>query len=223
MNRKEDMSRYSDAEAIPCNATLLVLDYRSRPAPTHWRTWVNCCSLCGNSFPITAAEQRFWYEELRIPLSVEICHCRPCRRKRRAHRRIMGELSDILPRVERGVEQSGDLRVAALAIAEGMIRRLATSKELDITVLNSPKIVEKGARIVAALRRESSRHDDLLPVQIRFHRHRGNSRRVERLEIELAKARMRSVPMARALAKVERWLETPTLVLRDDISEPPRG
>ncbi len=219
------MSRHSNQpDRLPCNQALVVMGHHSYDAPpTEWRTRQAACQTCGAGFHVTADEQRFWYEELRIPFIVSINHCLSCRGRQRTHRRIIAKLSRLLPRIDRGEADIDEEREAVLTIAEGMINRLATHPSLDIPILSGTTVVERAAALITRLRRTSAAHDDLLPVAINIQRRLEHPRRIERLEAELAVARQRSVVMDRAIRTMAAWLKTPTKALRDRILDPPRA
>jgi hypothetical protein len=189
--------------------------------PLEWQTNERNCRACESRFEVTAAEQRFWYEELRIPFVVSIEYCRSCRKKQRAHRRIIARLSDLIPKISKGNSSASDRRDAVFTIAEGFIRRLPTSRKLDIPILSSMPIAEKASGIIGTLRKESHRHDDLLPLQILFQERLGNAKRLSNLQNEMAEIKQQSSSKAIAIRYVERWLSIPTTVMRDRIIDPP--
>ncbi len=215
--------RQIPVESLPCDQSLVVMGNSYDSPPSEWRTRHASCQSCQAGFVITAAEQQFWYEELRIPYIVSINRCPECRKRQRIHRRIIARLSHVLPRIAAGEADIAERREAALTIAEGMIARLATARKLDIPILSTASIAEKGAALITALRRASKAHDDLLPVLIMIHGRLDHHRRVEQLGDELRQARQRSVVMDRAIRSVQAWLASPTKAGRDRIAEPPRA
>jgi hypothetical protein len=216
------MKKRREPDLLSCDQSQVVMGNSSSPKPSEWRTRARSCTSCNVAFTVTASEQRFWYEELHIPYHVAINRCPSCRGKQRALRRVLSRLSELIPAVGRGDANDEQQREAALVIAEGLVRRLPTIRQLDIPVLGSSAIVEKGARLISALRKRSKRHDDLIPVQILFHERLQHERRVERLRAEQRLLESGDARIRRALSAVTAWLKNHTKSLRDRITKPPR-
>jgi K+/H+ antiporter YhaU regulatory subunit KhtT len=107
-----------------------------------------------------------------------------------------------------------------VTIAEGMTARLATARSLDIPILSTSRIAEKGLMLIAALRRVSKDHDDLLPIAIMIQECLQHFGRVKKLAEELQRARQRSGVTDRAIRSVQAWLASPTKAGRDRIMNP---
>lgn len=189
---------------LPVHADRVVMGNSYSPPPAEWVTHHRTCVVCEARFEVTASEQAFWFERLRIPYVVSIDRCVTCRRLVRAHRRIMATLSAVLPRADAGTARDDECREAALAIVEGALRRRAQRFVQEPRFTSRP-ILERGATLIADLRRRAKRHDDLIPLQIRLQSLLGNHVRVERLRRELVQAAAHGAT-ARAQRQVESWL-----------------
>ncbi|MGE0479342.1 MAG: zinc-ribbon domain containing protein [Phycisphaerae bacterium] len=56
------------------------------------------CRDCGRRFIFFAEEQRFWYEELQLPLDVDCVRCASCRRKERGVARALRRYNELVAR-----------------------------------------------------------------------------------------------------------------------------
>ncbi|MFM2091634.1 MAG: putative zinc-ribbon domain [Planctomycetota bacterium] len=168
--------------------------------PVEWRDTTASCIACGQEFQVTAAEQRFWYETLRIPEIVEINRCPACRLLRRRHRHIMARLSVLAPQIDAGSANERDLREAVILVAEGMvcIQRHRTGSHM---ILNGTGIARRAIRWIGQLRRLPGRHEDLLPILALCHERIGDRIRASRVRAEDAAglARWRSRRPAHAI------------------------
>jgi hypothetical protein len=214
--------RIKPADRLPCDQSRIIMGSSWDPLPTEWRTRKESCSKCQAAFTVTADEQQFWYEKLRIPYIVSINHCPDCRKRLRIHKRIIARLSELIPLIKAGKADDVQKREAALTIAEGMMARIATSRTLDIPILGAKTNADRCARIITELRKASSAHDDLLPILIMMHERLNHPSKVERLQLELAQTALRSVPMKRAISYVQTWLSSPTRAARSRIIDAPR-
>ena len=239
------MPRHQEPDVIPCDPSRVNMGGSYARPPDSWRSHDRDCVRCQATFQITAAEQRFWYEELQIFFFVRIERCPACRRWQRTQRRILTGLAALIPVIDAGSADALQRRDCVLTIAEGMTRRmyprkggdrlltdggvlerrevddLETFKE-DMPILHGRSIALRAAELIAALRKDSPRHDDLLPIQILVQQRLGNAKKAERLQGEEGFAQQRSAAMARALIRVRDWMKIPTRSRRQDITHPPR-
>lgn len=215
--------RLKPVDSIPCDQSLVVMGNSYDGPPTEWSTRQETCQSCHVGFTISASEQQFWYEDLRIPYIVSINRCPECRKRQRSHRRIIAQLSRLLPLIDAGTASVPDQRETVLTIAEGMIIKIATVKELNIAVLSTTRIAEKCTSLIAVLRQTSKAHDDLVPILIMIHERSDHPKRVAQLNEELRHIRQRSVAMERAVHCMQTWLAWPIKTRRDRIIKPPRA
>lgn len=90
-----------------------------------YRAWFDqrrLCGYCGQEFVFTAQDQRFWYEERRIPLHVVPVGCPTCRRRVRQQKRANRLLAERLRQLDRD-SVAGLQEVAELEVQVGSVSR----------------------------------------------------------------------------------------------------
>lgn len=92
-----------------------------------YRAWFDqgrVCGYCGQEFVFTAQDQRFWYEERRIPLHVVPVGCPSCRRRvrqqKRANRLLAERLRELAPDSAPGLQEVADLEVQVGSVSRAL-------------------------------------------------------------------------------------------------------
>ncbi len=192
------------------------------PPPSEWRTHVRACESCGRKFSVTAGEQKFWYETLKIPFYVRITDCMDCRSRHRVQRRIAHRLGELMPLVDDPNVDEQVLRQSVLIIGEGTVRRTRMRFGHDSWVLSGTAILLKGCEIINRLRRAKHPHHDLLPLLRHFHLRLENVQRAERIVTEIASMIHDRPALAKAMRAIEDWLKMPGKRQWERVIERPR-
>lgn len=198
-----------DRESIPVNAAAIDMGSSWCQPPTSWKTLRRNCGSCAQGFTVTAAEQQYWYETLRIPVIVGICYCPTCRKGHRAQRRIASRLAELSPQVESKAADDKSLREFVFLIAEGSTRRVWTRYRDEQLILSGSKILLKGCEAIHRLLRSSRPQHDLLPILSHFHQRLGNDRRVARIAGEIATITQNKPTVAKRIETIQEWLASP--------------
>ena len=173
-----------------------------------WKTERRSCVRCHVGFDLSADEQKFWYEDLGIPLNVRINQCLECRQAVRGRRRLMARLSELAPGVDRGEADEKQMRELVLVTAEAMTHAHPRS---DLKLIRGQASIIRAVGAGGSLRHRNACHDDLMPLLIRMQEALENRQRVARLTLELAKLRSEDAALDRACRRVEAWMQAPTL------------
>jgi hypothetical protein len=205
-------------DSLPCEHAQVVLGMAWLPLPRDWQTRRRDCDGCGAGFTITAREQKFWYEELKIPFHVEINRCPTCRRMKRTTKRIMAELSTLLPVIERKAATPAQMKTAVLAIVEGMQSEIRYPWIGAKPLLSTRQIAQKGIRLIGQLMKEDMRHADLLPLLSFLHHHLGQVKKLEKIEQQRAAVHVDGKASSRRMRLIEVWLRSSTKLGREQIS-----
>ena len=213
--------RYQD-DVLPCDRTRVRSGSTYDPPPVEWRGHTRACASCGLRFTVTAAEQRFWYEELGIPLIVGIKRCVACRGRARAERHITARLCDLVPKAKAGTATPLEQRELVLTTARAAQHVLVDRQGHGLTLVRSRSLIESSAGVAERLRQEQRGHQDLLAVQVLLHRHLGNLLKAERLERELAALIEKTPALAKPVQRLRDWLAAPTRRLWTHVSQPSR-
>lgn len=196
-------------DVIACDPAAMDMGNSYGSPPSEWRTHVRACERCRKDFIVTAGEQQFWYETLKIPFYVRITDCLDCRSQHRAQRRIAHRLGELMPLVDAPNADEQVLRQTVLIIGEGTVRRTRMRFGHDDWVLPGAPIILKGCEIIRRLRHAKPSHYDLLPLLRHFHQRLENIKRAERIEAEIASAVENHPALAKAMRAIEDWLKTP--------------
>lgn len=209
-------------DVLPCDAARLVMGNTYAQPPAVWRTCERSCKICAVRFQVTAQEQRFWYEELHIPWVVAIDRCPLCRNRRRAERRILTRLGELMPQAM-GADAGADLiRETVLVIAEGTLRRVRPPFGKEHWVLSQRPVLLNGSMLINRARKGRRPQHDLLPILQHFQHRLDNASRAARLEAEIARLRMDHPALVKALNAITDWMSTLNAKLRKRITEIPR-
>ncbi len=113
---QDDRARLpAGALAADSSRHMSVSIFDARPVYT---TITQRCRTCGKVFVFSADEQRFWYEELQIPIQVGPGTCRACRRLERQAKAANQEMAEVLA----ALREHPDDPDAALAVAATTVR-----------------------------------------------------------------------------------------------------
>jgi hypothetical protein len=217
------MSGRCKDDVLPCDQTKVHGGGTYDALPNEWRGRTRPCASCHVDFIITAAEQRFWYEELSIPLIVDITSCPACRSRARALRHIAGRLSDLVPKVRTGVATQLEQRELVLTVARAISQTVVVMIGGHATpMLSGRPLIEATASLATRLRREQPGNHDLLPVLILLHRQLGNTLKMEKLEGELASLTEKMPALAKPVRRLRDWLAAPNRRLWTHVSQPTR-
>ena len=122
---------YAGKFRFPGTAILADLS-RQTPATyavTHYYDFEEVCRGCGRSFIFFAEEQKFWYEDLRLPLEVQPVRCVPCRAEERGLVRGKSRYDTLLGKPDRSAEEDAALVDVALTLIEnGLFSRKMTDR-----------------------------------------------------------------------------------------------
>lgn len=209
-------------DAIASDPTAIDMGNSYDTPPSEWRTCVRVCDSCRKDFIITAGEQQFWYETLKIPFYVRITDCLDCRSRHRAQRRIAHRLGELMPLVDDSNVDEQVLRQIVLIIGEGTVRRTRVSFGNDRWVLSGAAILLKGCEIINRLRRAKRPHHDLLPLLRHFHQRLENVQRAERIVTEIASMIHDRPALDKAIRAIEDCLKTPGKRQWERVIEQPR-
>lgn len=96
---------------------------------THYYDYEEVCRGCNRPFIFFAEEQKFWFEDLRLPLEAQPVRCVPCRAEERALIRAKERYDSLLKKEERSTEENLDIVSAALMLIEnGVFSRNMTDR-----------------------------------------------------------------------------------------------
>lgn len=84
---------------------------------THYFDLTRTCRRCHRPFIFFAQEQKYWYEELRMPLEVDALHCVPCRRQLREVLSLRQRYEELY-HAQRTVSQTYEMAEAAAVLLE---------------------------------------------------------------------------------------------------------
>lgn len=144
------------------------------------------CVQCGLGFVLTADEQRYWYEEVRLSFDVVPVRCTRCRKERRAVKRLHLTVASAREAVR---EAPGDA-AARLALAEAMVRFNDDRGEGDLD-----EAVAEARRCLALDARKHGAHYWLA----RAHELAGRDRRAEAAYGEFLTAAQETRDLTRSL------------------------
>lgn len=107
---------------------------------THYYDLDRTCRKCNRPFIFFAEEQKYWYEELKLPLEADAVNCVPCRRKIRELQALKARYQELY-HADRSETATYEMVEAALVLVEegifqvtvleklkGMVRQVAEPK-----------------------------------------------------------------------------------------------
>jgi Probable zinc-ribbon domain len=109
-----------DQRAIP-NTAIMAETARQALSPiavTHYYDLDTTCRDCGRRFIFFAEEQKFWYEELQLPLEADAVRCWECRREQRLLAKEKKRYDEVCLVENRTVDQTFEMAACCLSLIE---------------------------------------------------------------------------------------------------------
>ena len=85
---------------------------------THYYDVKRVCRECGRPFIFFAEEQKFWYEELGLPLEADCVRCVPCRRAQRGIAMKRERYEELFHDPDRTADQNLEMAECCLSLIE---------------------------------------------------------------------------------------------------------
>jgi hypothetical protein len=112
---------------------------RATVSVTHYYDLDSFCSDCQQRFIFFAEEQKYWYEDLGIPLEAQADRCSPCRKRRQNIARIRRRYEELLPLDSKSVEETLEMADCCLTLVEAEVFSIRQCERVRMLLKRVPE------------------------------------------------------------------------------------